>query len=105
MEAIMNIKQWFVKAACSSFCILFLCSGHAFAKSSTTGQDWYCSDPAAHKHYAKHLKEHLHHSSDTIAAQLDAIYTDEALNSDERKKKVLLVLDRYLLKLKAGTGD
>jgi hypothetical protein len=70
-----------------------------------TGKDWYCSDPAAHAQYEKHLKTHLDKSAEVISDALEKIYSNPNLSKEEKKVQVIDVLDKYLAKKKIGMGD
>ncbi len=71
-----------------------------------TGRDWYCSDPKAHtSDYKKHLKLHIDHEADRIAAKLNNIYTNQTFTSKEKQAKTVEILNRYLLQAKVGMGD
>jgi hypothetical protein len=70
-----------------------------------TGKDWYCTDPAAHAQYEKHLKTHLNKSSEAITETLEAIYSNPKLTKEEKKAQTLDVLNKHLSKMKAGIGD
>jgi len=104
MEAIMLTTTRISRIACSLF-FVSLFSSPAIASTRNNGQDWYCSDHEAHKQYEQHLKKHLSHSSDVIAEQLDAIYSNSDLSPDEKKVKALHLIDQYLSKMNAGIGD
>lgn len=100
----MRKKTSYLKSVCL-LCAAIICMSPMIASASDEGHDWYCSDPAAHKQYEKHLKQHLNHSSEVIAAKLDKIYGNPELSQEEKKVKTLDVLDTYLLRMKAGMGD
>ncbi len=70
------------------------------------GNDWYCSEPAAHTMaYQKHLQVHLDGGSEAIANQLDETYSDTSLTTEQKKARAMKVLHDHLLKIKAGIGD
>lgn len=69
------------------------------------GKDWYCPDHEEHVQYQKHLKHHLDKAAEAITETLDKIYSDPALSKDEKKAKTIVVLDKYLSRMKAGIGD
>ncbi len=71
-----------------------------------TGQDWYCSEPEAHTaDYKKHLKLHIDSGAKIIADKLDKIYNSQSLTSEEKQAKTIEILNKYLLRAKAGMGD
>jgi hypothetical protein len=71
-----------------------------------TGRDWYCSEPETHTgDYKKHLKLHIDHGADRIAAKLEKIFNNQSLTSKEKQAKTTEILNRYLLQAKAGMGD
>jgi len=70
------------------------------------GNDWYCSEPAAHSlEYQKHLQVHLDAGSEAIANELDKTYSNTSLTTEEKKARTMKVLHDHLLKIKAGIGD
>lgn len=74
--------------------------------ASVTGHDWYCLEPEAHtENYKKHLKLHITHGADRIAAKLEKIFNNQSLTSKEKQVKTIEILNRYLVKAKAGMGD
>lgn len=71
-----------------------------------TGRDWYCSEPETHTDdYKQHLKLHIDHGADRIAAKLEKIFNNQSLTSKEKQVKTIEILNRYLVKAKAGMGD
>ncbi len=79
--------------------------GHG-AGHQDLGQDWYCSEPEGHTaDYQKHVKHHISQGAEAIAAELEKVYLDQSLTDSDKHEKTIEVLSRYLLKIKAGTGD
>ncbi len=71
-----------------------------------TGRDWYCSEPETHTgDYKKHLKLHINRGADRIAANLEKIFNNQSLTSEEKQAKTIETLNKYLLQVKAGLGD
>ncbi|TKB12257.1 hypothetical protein [Desulforhopalus sp. IMCC35007] len=70
-----------------------------------TGKDWYCSDPAAHAQYEKHLKTHLDKTAEAISESLEKIYSNPNLSKEEKKAQAIDMLDKYLAKKQIGMGD
>ena len=100
----MKTKTSYLKSVCLLFTAI-ICMSPMVASSSEKGHDWYCSDPAAHKQYEKHLNQHLSNSSELIAEKLEKIFSNSGLSQEEKKKKTMGVLDTYLLRMQAGMGD
>jgi len=74
--------------------------------ASDTVSDWYCSEPKAHTgDYKKHLKLHIDRGAKAIAGELEKIYNNQSLNTEEKQAKTVEILDKYLLQVKAGMGD
>jgi hypothetical protein len=69
-----------------------------------TGHDWYCSDPAAHAQYEKHLKLHLENQAETIADELEEIFSNPSLTKEQKHSKTLTILNKLLEKPKPGPG-
>jgi acetone carboxylase gamma subunit len=100
----MGKKSSYLKSVCIVFAAI-ICMSPMLASASSEGHDWYCSDADAHKQYEQHLKLHLNHSAEDMAEKLDQIYSNQELSQEEKKVKMLSVLDAYLLRMKAGMGD
>jgi hypothetical protein len=76
------------------------------AGNKDLGKDWYCSEPEGHTaDYQKHLKQHISQGAEAIAADLEKIYSNQSLTEKDKHDKTIEVLNRYLLRIKAGTGD
>lgn len=88
-----------------SLTVVMTCTTPVITNGGESGQDWYCSEPETHAQYEKHLKRHLDHSVEAITDTLDKIYSDPTLSKEEKKKKMLAVLDNHLSKMKTGMGD
>ncbi len=74
--------------------------------ASDTGLDWYCLEPETHtENYKKHLKLHITHGADRIAAKLEKIFNNQSLTSEEKRAKMIEILNRYLVQAKVGIGD
>ncbi|SDO68593.1 hypothetical protein [Desulforhopalus singaporensis] len=70
------------------------------------GKDWYCNEPEEHtRSYQEHVKYHIDNTKQAIANELEEIFTNQSLTADEKRDKTIDVLNRYLLKIKMGTGD
>lgn len=76
------------------------------AGNKDLGKDWYCSEPEEHTaEYRKHVKHHIDQAAEVIAGNLEKIFADQSLTAEDKHEKTIEVLHRYLLKVKAGTGD
>lgn len=69
-----------------------------------TGHDWYCSDPEAHAQYEKHLKLHLENQAETIANNLEEIFSNPSLTKEQKHSRTLAILNKLLAKPKPGLG-
>lgn len=74
------------------------------SSGQNTGHDWYCSDPETHAQYEKHLKIHLDNQAETIANELEEIFSNPSLSEEQKHSKTLAILNKLLLKSKPGPG-
>lgn len=76
------------------------------ASDKNLGRDWYCSEPEEHTaEYQKHAQYHIEQGADAIAGDLEKLFSNQSLTADEKHKETVEILNRYLLKVKAGMGD
>lgn len=75
------------------------------ADAAKHGRDWYCPEPENHAIYEKHRKQFHDQSADQIVTLVDNIYADQTLTSDQKKEKVLGLLQDFGAKIKNGIGD
>ncbi len=83
--------------------LVFPLTGGAIAE--TPGHDWYCPDPEAHTQFVEHLKLHQDQNTENVAEQLDKIYQDAALDSEQKHVQAMEILNKYTAQLKLGVGD
>lgn len=97
-------QGFFIVFICMLSCIVPVV-GHG-AGHKDLGKDWYCTEPESHTaDYQKHVKHHISQGAEAIAAELEEVYADQSLTDSAKHEKTVEVLSRYLMKIKAGTGD
>lgn len=73
--------------------------------ASETGHDWYCPEPKAHEHSAKHFKDYHSQDADKLAGMIAEVYQDTSLNDDQKKGKTVKIVNKYLTHIYLGEGD
>lgn len=73
--------------------------------ASETGHDWYCPEPEAHEHSAKHFKKYHSQDADKLANMIAGVYSDTSLNDGQKNAKTVEIVNKYIKQIHLGEGD